>query len=47
MQWEFLPKEMWDEEREVLRANIRKPENFKLYGFDIDPEAVRLPVTTQ
>lgn len=42
MQWEFLPKEMWDEEREALRANIRKPENFKLYGFDIDPEAVRL-----
>lgn len=42
MQWEFLPKEMWDEERETLRANIRKPENFKLYGFDIDPEAVRL-----
>ena len=42
MQWEFLPKEMWDEEREALRANIRKPENFKLYGFDIDLEAVRL-----
>ena len=42
MQWEFLPKELWDEEREVLRANIRKPEGFKLYGFDIDPEAVRL-----
>ena len=38
----FLPKELWDEEREVLRANIRKPEGFKLYGFDIDPEAVRL-----
>ena len=42
MQWEFLPKELWDEEREALRANIKKPENFKLYGFDIDPEAVRL-----
>ena len=42
MQWEFLPKELWDEEREALRANIRKSENFKLYGFDIDPEAVRL-----
>ena len=42
MQWEFLPKEMWDEERETLRANIRKPENFRLYGFDIDAEAVKL-----
>ena len=42
MQWEFLPKVMWDEERETLRANIRKPENFRLYGFDIDAEAVKL-----
>ena len=42
MQWEWIPKEMWDEEREKLRGEIRTDRPLKLYGFDIDPEAVRL-----
>ena len=42
MQWEWIPKEMWDEERERLRSEIRTDRTLKLYGFDIDPEAVKL-----
>ncbi len=42
MSWDIIPKEIWDEERESLKANIRTDVGFKAYGFDIDPEAVRL-----
>ncbi len=42
MDWAIIPKEMWDEEREKLKAGIKTDVNFKAYGFDVDPEAVKL-----
>ena len=42
MSWDIIPKEIWDEEREKLREGIKKDVSFRAYGFDIDPEAVRL-----
>ncbi len=42
MSWDIIPKEIWDEEREKLKAGIKKDVKFHAYGFDIDPEAVKL-----
>lgn len=42
MQWQWLPQEMWEEEREKLRCEIKTDKPLKLYGFDIDAEAVKL-----
>lgn len=42
MSWDIIPKEIWDEEREKLREGIKKDVSFRAYGYDIDPEAVRL-----
>lgn len=42
MSWDIIPKALWDEEREKLREEIKKDVSFKAYGFDIDPEAVKL-----
>lgn len=42
MSWDIIPKDLWDEEREKLKEGIKKDVPFKAYGFDIDPEAVKL-----
>lgn len=42
MSWRIIPKELWDEEREKLKAGIKTDVPFKAIGYDIDPEAVKL-----
>ncbi len=42
MDWDIIPKELWQEEREALLKNIRQDIPFKAIGYDIDPEAVKL-----
>ncbi len=42
MSWDIIPHELWESERDELKANIKTDTDFKAVGFDIDPEAVRL-----
>ncbi len=35
--YKFIPKEIWEEEREKAKSAIKKDVEFKAYGFDIDP----------
>lgn len=41
-EWEFIPKNIWEEERAEALAAIRKDTDFFAYGYDIDPECVAL-----
>lgn len=41
-EWEFIPKNIWEEERAEALAAIRKDTDFFAYGYDIDPESVAL-----
>lgn len=41
-EWEFIPKNIWEEERAEALAAIRKDTDFFAYGYDIDPECVVL-----
>ncbi|MDE6596836.1 MAG: class I SAM-dependent RNA methyltransferase [Oscillospiraceae bacterium] len=41
-EWEFIPKNIWDEERAEALSAIRKDTDFFAYGYDIDPECVAL-----
>jgi putative N6-adenine-specific DNA methylase len=40
--WGFIPRELWREQREVLKAGIKTDTDFTAYGFDSDPECVKL-----
>lgn len=40
--WDFIPREMWREQREALRAGIKKDVEFKAVGYDIDENCVKL-----
>ncbi|MCL2637168.1 MAG: class I SAM-dependent RNA methyltransferase [Oscillospiraceae bacterium] len=40
--WEFIPKGLWQEQRELLRAGIKTDADFMAYGYDSDPECIRL-----
>ncbi len=42
MSWSIIPRELWDEVRSELKEKERDCPDFKLYGFDIDPQAVKL-----
>lgn len=42
MAWDIIPGELWNEEREKLKAQIKTDVPFRAVGYDIDPEAVRL-----
>lgn len=37
-----FPKEIWDEERERARNQIKTDSDFLAYGSDIDPEAIKI-----
>lgn len=41
-EWEFISKNIWEEERAEALAAIRKDTDFFAYGYDIDPECVAL-----
>ncbi|MCH5324417.1 MAG: class I SAM-dependent RNA methyltransferase [Eubacterium sp.] len=41
-EWECIPKQLWQDERERARAAIKTDCGFTAYGFDIDEEAVQL-----
>ncbi len=40
--YDFIPKEVWANERKVAIDKINRDVDFKAYGFDISPEAVEL-----
>jgi len=40
--WDFIPRELWREQREALRAGIKKDVEFKAVGYDIDENCVKL-----
>lgn len=40
--WGLIPDEVWREERAGLKAKIKPKDGVVLYGYDNDPEAVRL-----
>ncbi|MCL2076890.1 MAG: class I SAM-dependent RNA methyltransferase [Oscillospiraceae bacterium] len=40
--WEFIPKEIWEKQREELRANMIKDSEFRALGYDIDSDCVKL-----
>jgi putative N6-adenine-specific DNA methylase len=40
--WAFVPQNLWHEQREQLRAGIKNDVGFMAYGYDSDPEAVKL-----
>ncbi|MCL2108802.1 MAG: class I SAM-dependent RNA methyltransferase [Oscillospiraceae bacterium] len=40
--WGFIPREIWREQREILRSEIVQDSDFAAFGYDCDPEAVRL-----
>ncbi|MBP3857132.1 MAG: class I SAM-dependent RNA methyltransferase [Ruminiclostridium sp.] len=42
MEWEFIDKSVWEEECAAARAAIRTDCGFTAYGYDKDPEAVKL-----
>jgi putative N6-adenine-specific DNA methylase len=40
--WGFIPKKLWNEQRELLRAGIKTNAEFQAFGYDNDPACVRL-----
>lgn len=40
--WDLFPAKLWAEQRENLRAGIIKDTEFKVFGYDIDPDCVKL-----
>ncbi|MCL2634960.1 MAG: class I SAM-dependent RNA methyltransferase [Oscillospiraceae bacterium] len=40
--WGFIPEQLWKEQREILRQNIKKDVDFEAIGYDIDPACVSL-----
>lgn len=40
--WKAVPGNIWDNERIAAKALERRDEGFLAFGYDIDPEAVRL-----
>jgi putative N6-adenine-specific DNA methylase len=40
--WDFIPRKLWKQQRDLLRANIKTDSQFIAYGYDSDPEAVKL-----
>lgn len=40
--WNFIPSDVWSDERANAMAVIRKDTEFFAYGYDIDPECVAL-----
>jgi len=40
--WKAVPGTVWDAERRAAKALERRDEGFRGFGYDIDPEAVRL-----
>jgi putative N6-adenine-specific DNA methylase len=40
--WNFIPSELWQEQREILRAGIKTALEFTAFGYDIAPECVKL-----
>jgi len=40
--WKFIPKNLWKEQREILRAGIKNDVEFRAYGYDSDPDCVKL-----
>ena len=40
--WKAVPGNIWDNERVAAKALERRDEGFLAFGYDIDPEAVRL-----
>jgi len=40
--WSFIPSGLWSDVREELRAGIKRDTGFMAYGYDCDPECVRL-----
>ncbi len=42
MDWGLIPKALWTEKKDELKANIKTDSDFLAYGFDIDPACVTL-----
>ncbi|MGN1136011.1 MAG: class I SAM-dependent RNA methyltransferase [Oscillospiraceae bacterium] len=42
--WDCIPTEIWSEERTRAMDNIIRESDFYAYGYDIDPESVRLSI---
>lgn len=40
--WSFIPKEIWVDERQLARAEVRTNCNFHAYGYDIDESALEI-----
>lgn len=41
-EWEAIPKELWKQERANAFKEIRNDADLKIYGSDIDPEAIKI-----
>lgn len=42
MKWDFIPKDLWNDEIRNFRAKIKPKSDFHAFGFDIDNEAIAL-----
>lgn len=40
--WSIFPNDIWKEERELCLSEVDRTSTFHAYGYDIDPEAIRL-----
>lgn len=38
----FIPKQVWEDERQKAKAAIKRDATFKAYGFDIDPLVIEI-----